>query len=31
MYNLHEEAAKAGEVGNGWENILAHIDIRVPD
>lgn len=31
MYNLYKEAAKAVEVGNGWENILAHTDIRAPD
>lgn len=31
MYNLYEEAAKAAEVGDGWENILAPTDIRVPD
>lgn len=31
MYNLYKEAAKAAEVGNGGENILAHTNIRVPD
>lgn len=31
MYNLYKEAAKAAEVGNGLESILAHIDIRGPD
>lgn len=31
MYNLYEETAKAAEVGDGWENILAPTDIRVAD
>lgn len=31
MYNLYKEAAKAAEIGDGWESILVHIDIRAPD
>lgn len=31
MYNFYKEVAKAAEVGNGWKNILAHVDIRAPD
>lgn len=31
MDNLYKEAGKAAEIGDAWESILVHIDIRAPD